>query len=304
MQTETLAPAVLHRSEADFGPLPIPTTAPDPRRAAALDQLANLWRADDLHPDAGSAACQATGFAALDAELPGGGWPSGQLVELLLTSAGIGELALIVPALAQVARDHRACVWVLPYQRGNPAERDADAVHDALPTLPYPPALAAAGIDLARSLFVQPAAPRESLWAIEQALRAAHLGAVVGWLPAGTADGDFRALRRLQLLANRHRALVFVLREPQCAASPSPASVRLQLAAAADGALNVTILKRRGRPLLEPLALQVHPQHWRHARVEPAPLLPHDVRAPMAAIQRTVPSLALQRWSLRTLFSH
>ena len=307
MQTETVLPAppalsaTPHCPGVDIAPAPDPIPAAHPERAAALDRLANLWRADDLRPDTSITTCQATGFAALDAELPGGGWPAGQLIELLLTTCGIGELGLIVPALAQLARGHRTCVWVLPHQRSAcSTERGGDPARDALP---YPPALAAAGVDLTHSLFVRPAAPRESLWAIEQALRAAHLGAVVGWLPAGTAGGDFRALRRLQLLANQHRALVFVLREAQCAQSPSPAALRLQLAAADDG-LNVSLLKRRGRPLLEPLALQVHPEHWRSARLEPAPAVPQHTLAPAAATSHNLPALALQRWSLRTLFSH
>ncbi len=90
----------------------------------------------------------------------------------------------------------RSTVWVLPPDGTRGIEAQA---------LPYAPALAAAGVDLLRTIFVQPATPREGLWAIEQALRAQHLGAVIGWLPpAGTADSDFKALRRLHLLAQRH----------------------------------------------------------------------------------------------------
>ena len=42
----------------------------------------------------------ATGFTQLDAELPGGGWPRGQLTELLPEQTGIGELGLLLPSLA------------------------------------------------------------------------------------------------------------------------------------------------------------------------------------------------------------
>jgi hypothetical protein len=114
---------------------------------------------------------------------------------------------------------------------------------------------------------VKPATPRENLWAIEQALRAQHLGAVIGWVPAGgSADSDFKALRRLHLLAQRHRALAFVLRETRHAPSPSPASLRLQLASGGTE-LQLTLLKRRGRPLLEPVSLVLRPAHWARARV-------------------------------------
>jgi cell division inhibitor SulA/protein ImuA len=231
------------------------------RAATALISLpsgdAPIWRADELpaaEPAIGSTL--ASGFAELDRELPGGGWPQGHLVELLTDDAGIGELSLLAPALARIAQGKRCAVWVLPAETST-EKADAHA-------LPYAPALAAAGIDLARTIFVRPTTPRESLWAIEQALRAQHLGAVIGWVPAaGSADSDFKALRRLHLLAQRHRALAFVLRAARHAQSASPAALRLQLAS--DGPrLNVSLLKRRGRPLLEPVSIALRPAHWAH----------------------------------------
>jgi cell division inhibitor SulA len=222
-----------------------------------------LWRADELPADQRCGPGLATGHAELDRELPGGGWPQGQMVELLTDDSGIGELSLLAPALAQLARARRSTVWVLPPDGASGVEAQA---------LPYAPALAAAGVDLARTIFVKPATPREGLWAIEQALRAQHLGAVLGWLPAGaSAGGDFKALRRLHLLAQRHRTLTFVLRATQHAQSPSPAALRLQLAADRT-TFAVTLLKRRGRPLLEPVALSLRPPHWASAEValEPA----------------------------------
>ena len=99
-------------------------------------------------------------------------------------------------------------------------------------------------------------------------MRTAHLGALIGWLPDGTgADADFRELRRLHLLAQRHRALVFVLRTARHARSPSPAALRLLLQND-GGRLQVQVLKRRGRPLMEPVALQVHPSRWNRAPID------------------------------------
>ena len=46
----------------------------------------------------------ATGFAALDAELPGGGWPTHSLSELLLAQAGQCEWRLLGPALPAVVQ--------------------------------------------------------------------------------------------------------------------------------------------------------------------------------------------------------
>jgi protein ImuA len=219
-----------------------------------------VWRADERPADELAGPVLASGFGELDHELPGGGWPQGQLTELLRDEAGIGELSLLAPALAQLAQQKRSTVWVLPPDGTRGVEAQ---------TVPYAPALAAAGIDLARTIFVKPATPREGLWAIEQALRAQHLGAVIGWLPpskmAASVDSDFKALRRLHLLAQRHGALAFVLRATRHAAAPSPAALRLQLSN--DGAaLVVSVLKRRGRPLLAQVATETA-----QPNVQPAP---------------------------------
>jgi hypothetical protein len=219
-----------------------------------------LWRADEVEDCGGPVL--ASGFAELDRELPGGGWPQGQLVELLTDDAGIGELSLLAPALAQLAQARRCAVWVLPVDAARTVSHAPEAQ-----TIPYAPALATAGLDLARTIFVKPATPREGLWALEQSLRARHLGAVVGWLPAAGGDGDFRALRRLHLLAQRHQALAFVLRPARQALAPSPAALRLHLTSV-GAQLEVTLLKRRGRPLLEPVTLALRPTHWECARVE------------------------------------
>jgi hypothetical protein len=234
---------------------------------------APLWRANEVSDEIGGPTI-ASGFAALDRELPGGGWPLGQLIELLTDDAGIGELSLLAPALSQLARSHHCTVWVLPVDAATAVSGRSALEAQAVP---YAPALATAGLDLARTIFVKPATPRESVWAVEQSLRARHLGAVVGWLPQAGGDGDFRALRRLHLLAQRHQALAFVLRSARQAQAPSPAVLRLQLASAA-GQLHVTLLKRRGRPLLDPITLQLRPAHWEQARVDtdltPAVMLP------------------------------
>src|SRR5512142_2015674 len=109
-----------------------------------------LWRGGDCAPEPASVA---TGFSALDAVLPGGGWPRGALTEVLLEREGIGELRLTLPALVRLQAEGRSVVWVSPPHR------------------PYAPALAAAGLDLARLVVVRGCTAAESLWAYEQALR-------------------------------------------------------------------------------------------------------------------------------------
>ena len=73
-----------------------------------------VWRADERPADELSGPVLASGFGELDRELPGSGWPQGQLTELLRDDAGIGELSLLAPALAQLAQQKRSTVWVLP----------------------------------------------------------------------------------------------------------------------------------------------------------------------------------------------
>jgi cell division inhibitor SulA len=63
-----------------------------------------------------------TGCAALDAALPGGGWPEAGLVEVLIGADGLGELALLMPALAALStRDRPVLVSAPPYRVYAPA---------------------------------------------------------------------------------------------------------------------------------------------------------------------------------------
>lgn len=202
---------------------------------SAAGAASAVWRATESAP---AGATLASGHAALDAAI--GGWPLGQLTEILCAMPGSGELRLCLPALAR-ARD---VLWVLP-----------DARHAPGAPRPYAPALAAAGIDLARLILVAPDTARNAAWAVEQGLRQGSARAVL----ASLAGLDFAALRRLQLLAARHETLVFVLRAASQADAPSPAALRIALLApvAADPRLRLQVLKRRGAPLAQAIALEL-----------------------------------------------
>ncbi|MBW5287236.1 translesion DNA synthesis-associated protein ImuA [Burkholderia gladioli] len=218
----------------------------------------DLWRANQL-AQAGSRGID-TGHAALSAELPGGGWPPGCLVELLAQQPGIGELRLLAPVLARLAP--KPVVTVQPPHRLQPA------------------ALAYWGIDPAG--FVNLKAPRtaDALWAAEQALRAGTCGAVLLWQHAVRSD----ALRRLNLAAQAGAALFFLLRPTAAARDASPAPLRLALAPKRDG-IDVTFVKRRGAQRDEPLFVPLSPSPIlldRHARL--------DRRASAAPHSRIVPA--------------
>ena len=193
-----------------------------------------VWRAGELSRTEWPVV--PSGFAALDAELPGGGWPAGVLTELLPEHAGIGEVRALGPALARLSHAGRWIAWIAP------------------PYLPYAPALEAAGIDLARVMVVRTRSPQDALWAIEQALQSGACGAVLGW----PEKSSFAQLRRLQIAAEGSPALAFLFRSPLAAREASPAALRLHLQGM-KGELAVRILKRRGGPLARPVLLTPAP---------------------------------------------
>ncbi len=75
-----------------------------PRRCHYWDVEAihrDLWRASPLASAHGHTV--PSGHEALDAELPGRGWPAGALTEVIVPQPGCGELRLLKPALEAVA---------------------------------------------------------------------------------------------------------------------------------------------------------------------------------------------------------
>jgi cell division inhibitor SulA/protein ImuA len=123
----------------------------------------------------------------------------------------------------------------------------------APPHLPYAPALAAAGVDLANLVVLRAPGRRDALWAAEQALRAGACHALLAWF----RHARYEELRRLAVAAEASRALVALFRPQEAAQEPSPASLRIALQAAEGGDLKVHILKRRGTPVPAPLRLPV-----------------------------------------------
>ncbi len=190
-----------------------------------LDDLLHhpgLWRAREQGTGSQPPGLP-TGFAALDRCLPGGGWPRRGLIEILTDRHGIGELSLLMPALAAICGEESGEGWLAwispPYQ-------------------PYAPALAACRIDLRRVLVVraQPVA-----WAMEQALRSGACSAALAW----ASSGPLAVLRRLQLAAEQAASFAVLFR-PACEArDPSPAVLRIALDSDPAG-LTLRILKSRG----------------------------------------------------------
>lgn len=225
-----------------------------PRRAASDLPLAvqGVWHADSL--GVGLQGAQPTGYAQLDEQLPGGGWPVGALSEVLQPLPGLHEWQLVLPALAQAVQARAGAV-----------------VGVAPPYEPFGPVLQARGLAAQRLCLVQ-AQGASALWAAEQALRCRDVLAVMAWLP----QVQPAALRRLQLAAAQQQQLLWVFRPVAAASQASPALLRLQVqtpapasmpgqgaqgGAAAFPAMQVNILKRRGPPLVQDLHLPAcHPR--------------------------------------------
>lgn len=198
------------------------------RTDAAIDQLlqhsTQLWRGAHMrgahNPRANTLP---SGHAALDAALPGGGWPVGALIELLPTQTGIGELQLSLPVLRALNEAKRQIVFVRP------------------PHTPYPPALLRARLSLQHIVLIDVSSDADARWAAEQTLRAGAAGAVLLW----SDSVDDRHLRRLQLAAETGQALAFLYRTPAVLRQSSPAALRIVLEPQGQ-TLRAHIVKARG----------------------------------------------------------
>lgn len=205
----------------------VPHEHPPPSPAARLAEHEAHWRRFGVHRASQKASQPAisTGWALLDALLPGGGYPLGAVTELLVSTPGIGELSLLFTALAaqMAAYPRRRLALVSP-----PAQLNA-------------PALSAAGIDRARTPVVHCANDSERVWCVEQMAGADAFAAFVVW--GDRLDGA--ALRRLQLVAERASCPVFVYRDLARAGERSPAALRLTIRGE-HGSQQIEMIKCRG----------------------------------------------------------
>lgn len=223
---------------AGAGPQEAHAQPSQPIRPEALHP--GLWLGHQLGRQAESAV--PSGYAALDAQLPGGGWPRRALTELLLPHPGVGEIRLLGASLVATQKAGRLVMLFDP-----PAQLSATA-------------LAQLGFDVEQLLIINTRARviagSDSLWALEQALKSGHVGAVLAWLPPRLRA---ERLRRLQLAAHVHDGPAFVLREMSAVQRPTAAPLRLALRPNGADVLAVRVLKRRGPPLEAPLRLALAP---------------------------------------------
>jgi hypothetical protein len=204
----------------------------------SLDKLLEnprLWRG---HSQTHAKTGLASGYEKLDRHLPGGGWPQQALTEILLEQYGIGELRLLLPALASLS------------VADSTADCTADRMHAsepgwiawiAPPLQPYPPALQQSGINLSRMLVVRPKSSSEVLWSAEQALSSGTCAAVLLW----SDSLDDQASRRLQLAAEKGQSWAIAFRPLSARTQPTAAALRIALHSGEQGT-RLSILKSRG----------------------------------------------------------
>lgn len=241
-------------------PLPTPSAAP-----ALPEHLAQaVWRGDAMARTDSSAVVIPSGHAALDAELPGGGWPCQVMTEVLQAQAAQAEWRLLSPALARIVRQGGSVLLIGP------------------PQIPHLPGLCREGLRADRLIRIDAQTPSERLWATEQALKAGCVSAVLSWLPQARPE----QIRRLHACASRHAGLLFVFRPIKAQADSSAAPLRIVLGLGpCPHPLQVEIIKRRGPMLAQPLSLS----HWPLGLVSVMPLAP----APAASTSPRLPRPAM-----------
>ncbi len=185
-----------------------------------------LWRGCDMASQ--GAQGRSTGFAQLDAILPGRGWPERGLMEVITPHWGMGELQLLIPLMRSIVEQGKWILWISP------------------PYLLYAPALVQAGINTDQVLVVKlDTSCKDALWSMEKALQTENCGLVLAWqnwLPA-------KVLRRLQLAADTGDTLGVLFKHHDSEHSPSPIRLKIQDSYSEDAGFNeseVTVIKARG----------------------------------------------------------
>lgn len=192
---------------------------------------AGVWRGDELGSQISDTVT--TGWAELDAQLPGAGWPCRSITEVLAPQPAVLEWRLLGGAIRQVVAGGGQVVLVGP------------------PKPPHLPGLLHAGADARQLVWVRAETPAERLWVTEQMIKSDAAGAIVAWLPQARQE----QIRRLQVCALACRAPVFLCRPEAAQHESSAAPLRVHASYTVDWELCVEIFKRRGPSVPAPLRL-------------------------------------------------
>jgi protein ImuA len=195
-----------------------------------------IWHGTEIGQ--ASQSVVASGFPALDAQLPGGGWPCNALTELLQPQPSLCEWRLLSPALAHLVSCGGQILLVGPPKR------------------PHAAGLIKLGIGEKNLVWIAADTPAQRLWTTEQLVKANPKGgAILAWLPQARSE----QLRRLQVHAQSCDCPVFLFRPEAAQFDASPAPLRLLTTLGCDWTLHVHIFKRRGALLHDTIVLSSIP---------------------------------------------
>ncbi len=192
-----------------------------------LEQIRSLERADCKTQWASAVS---SGFISLDRLLPNKGFVGGTLVEWLSDGPGMGAMTLALAIGGTLVRTDGVVVVV-------------DTKREF-----FPPAAAALGVPLERTVVVEPGDVRKEWWTLEQSLLSGAVTVTLGRID----KADERVLRRLLLAAEKGGGLGFLVRPASCARTAFCAGMRflvttLPAGSGSDWRLNVELLACRGR---------------------------------------------------------
>lgn len=137
---------------------------------------------------------QSLALGMIEKWFPGGIFPRGAIHELISTSSEDASCTsgFLSVVLTKLMPQGGSCLWISTVPRRSV----------------FPPALKAFGVDPERILFLDAPRPKETLWAIEEALKCGALSAVVGEL----SELSFNESRRLQLAVENSQVTGFIHR--------------------------------------------------------------------------------------------
>lgn len=201
--------------------------SPSAIRAETIQALRRQLVATQKGPSAQQ--CISTGLTSLDRILPGGGLPTGSLIEWISEDSGQAAASIALRSLCPML-SLPGCLTVI------------DERHDF-----YAEAARAQGIPLSRILLVRPqrrtesasfvrsrfvrrtpVSESEALWALEQSARCPGVRAILCWLDRATSA----VMRRLQLAIERSGVTLVLIRSASALSQASFADLRLHVQAA------------------------------------------------------------------------
>ena len=180
-----------------------------------------------------------TGFESLDKVLPGCGWPTGCISEVLQAQAAVCEWRLLSRALTSLLTEKGSCLYLV-----------------APPKQPHAMGLMQLGVRPEQLVWVDAKGPADRLWITEQLVKAKPVGAVLAWLPQARAE----QIRRLQVHAHSCDVPVFLFRPETALRDASPAPLRLLVKPGPGWQIDVQVSKRRGSAVDEVLHLSAMPR--------------------------------------------